>query len=634
MLLATGALTVAGPGQTELARAVVAARQGLSPADLEVVHATPMTLPSGVVAWHAKLRDRHDGEVYGVCLGPDNRVLDYELATMQTREPRVSDMVADRLAEIHPDDLVRVGIWLTAPGLREGVAQEVRGRHAGLELAGERPTVATDMARYEAYIADRNRTFEQTYAANAGPLVDTLRGAGHRVLYVSRCAPLVLAEVPAGAVESLARRGDVHSIDLSLDYESEIDSAVPTVQASTFWNDGYDGAGVKVAICESDRCDFQNPYISGTTRNTSGTIGSHPTEIAGVIASTYSTFRGMGSGISLYSANATSWSDADLIAATEWAIDQGCRVISCSYGSNTNLNMALLDRFYDHVIWEHFRTVTKSAGNRACYYEGNVTSPGLGWNVLTVGGTNDNNTSSWSDDGRYSCSSYKDPNSPHGDRDKPELSAVGQSHRSTEPKLYYDTYGTWISRSTDAHNGTSYAGPMVAGEAALMIDRNSTLGSWPEAIRAIAMATATHMSYGSISGGNTLDDQEGAGTIVCTQANNCVKNGWYATYYRTATNFPTEVTFPANAGEKVRVVVNWDSHTAYHTDSGKDTLASDLDLAVYDPAGGYLGGSYKWDNNFEMYEFTASTTGTYRIKVSAYRFDDSYEYMAIAWNRY
>ena len=41
-----------------------------------------------------------------------------------------------------------------------------------------------------------------------------------------------------------------------------------------------------------------------------------------------------------------------------------------------------------------FARLSKSAGNDA----GNVTSPGKGWNVITVGAINDQGNSNWSDD--------------------------------------------------------------------------------------------------------------------------------------------------------------------------------------------------------------------------------------------
>lgn len=81
-------------------------------------------------------------------------------------------------------------------------------------------------------------------------------------------------------------------------------------------------------------------------------------------------------------------------------------------------------------------------------------------------------------------------------------------------------------------------------------------------------------------------------------------------------------------------MISWDSHTNRHGgDTNKDTLAADIDLVIYDPNGNYVGGSFSWDNNYEVVEFTAPVSGDYRAWINDYRFDESYEYLGVAWSR-
>ncbi len=104
-------------------------------------------------------------------------------------------------------------------------------------------------------------------------------------------------------------------------------------------------------------------------------------------------------------------------------------------------------------------------------------------------------------------------------------------------------------------DGTSFAAPAVAGEAALLMSENASLKMWPEAVRA--------------------------------------------------------------AGEKKRVVVAWNSESmgAY----GSDRLNVDLDLIIKSTTGIYLGNSTSWDNNYEIVEFTAPGDGIYTAEIHKHR---------------
>jgi putative cell wall-binding protein len=85
------------------------------------------------------------------------------------------------------------------------------------------------------------------------------------------------------------------------------------------------------------------------------------------------------------------------------------------------------------------------------------------------------------------------------------------------------------------------------------------------------------------------------------------------------------------AGQKVKVVVSWNSHSSGSTSS--DRLTADLDLRVIGPDGS-VAGSYTFDNNYEWVEFTAARTGTTRIEVRSPRFEASAERVGLAWAKW
>ena len=183
----------------------------------------------------------------------------------------------------------------------------------------------------------------------------------------------------------------------------------------------------------------------------------------------------------------------------QWAFNQGARIINVSEGYEADNNVNWLDRAVDYWARNNFRAIVKSAGNTG----GSITTPGKAWNIITVGATDDNNNADWSDDQMWSDSSYVNPTSPHNDREKPEIVAVGAS-----------VTAVGVNNVPQTRSGTSHAAPQVAGLVALLIHRNADLYNWPEAAKSIIMASATH----NIVGPTTIvqgqgDLRDGAGAI-------------------------------------------------------------------------------------------------------------------------
>jgi hypothetical protein len=399
------------------------------------------------------------------------------------------------------------------------------------------------------------------------------------------------------------------------------------VKANVVWGRGKTGTGIKVAIVEvpesgtSSRVEFSNPYLlDGSSYRPDLPVSSHATQVAGIVASTHSTYKGISYGVpALLSANANIGYDSSIVPATEWAITQGANVLSCSLGRNTSRELGSLAQYYDHVVWSNHLTVVAAAGN-----DGIVESPGLAYNVIAVGAFDDRDTPIWTDDAMLGNSGYNDPISQHGDREKPEVAAVGAGMISTS------TASPWVGYCNDF--GTSFATPVVSGEAALLMHRQSQLTSWPEAVKAAIMAGAIH----NIEGASRLSDRDGAGGIDCSIADDTIANNrWWANTV-TYGDFPkTYVLSGIPAGKKVRVVAAWDSHPPdLHPPYGtiNDPLQSDFDLVIYDPNGEQVEVSSSYDNNYEIGQFTTEMSGNYQARVVKYRFEGASERLALAYS--
>jgi len=563
--------------------------------------------------WGAKIIDSKSSVIYGVYMDEKGKIVDIdtikqaEMIENNKRYGKLEPSLAEHVEDMKPNEKVTVWIWLTEP--------------------------STDLSRFQGNLSEEQYqdvlSLQRTmYTTHETPVIDFLKAHGSPVVYAGQYAPVVFAKVSKETIQDLSDRSDVVSLDITHDYEPTLSTAAPTVKANVVWGRGKTGTGIKVAIVEvpagsGSKIEFSNPYLlDGSSYLPAQPASTHATAVAGVVASTHSVYKGISYGVpALLSANTNAGNDADIVAAMEWSITQGAKILSCSFGRDTSRLLDDLDQYLDHIVWSNHITVVVAAGNPPS--NGNVWSPGLAYNVITVGAFDDMDTSSWADDTMWEYSGSNDPISQHGDREKPEVVAVGCRISSTS------TTSPWIS---DCGSGTSFAAPAVSGEAALLMHRQNQLTSWPEAVKATIMAGAIH----NIEDSSRLSDRDGAGGIDCSIADDTITNSrWWGNTVSYG-DFPkTYVLSGITTGKKVRVVASWDSHPPdSHPpyDPINDPLQSDFDLIIYDPNGERIEVSSSYDNNYEIGQFTAEMNGNYQAKVVLYRFDSSSERLALAYS--
>ena len=518
------------------------------------------------------------------------------------------------------DTLIKVGVWaVTKP---KSALPDDRLRKSGNLREGQ---------------AHRRQLYQNSRAQNQQLLkniVDSISQQDIRVQYVCETTPLVFVEASPNDIREIASRDDVEFIYLARVGEDFNNTAIPSVAGSAWPTSGFEGSGVRVAIIEDDGIDFSNPFLAaafGGQFQPDNTNLGHPTQTAGVVASSHVVYRGMSPQVTLLSGNGGTYDAADIIAATDWAVGTAnADVLNCSFGYPVgDADHDLISRYFDHIVWNDWRSVTPAAGNSGT----TLGAPGVALNVLSVGGIDDMDTPWHGDDVMYVNTSWQDPPSLHDDREKPEVCAVATKYLTTEDTTYFQANGQWITLSGGGHNGTSYAAPSVAGLIARLIDRTWYLFTWPEEVKAIVMASAARqVDDATVDTDNSaVDVKEGVGTIVVPFAEKVVSQNWHFGTYITSASFPYYYTFYAEKGDIVRFVICWDAHTdaAYTTVS----LEADLDLWVYQPSGALLTYSVSWDNPYEIVEFTAPATGNYQARVYDWRFDGTYEWLGLAWSR-
>jgi hypothetical protein len=539
--------------------------------------------------------------------GSDGRPVDIEALAGEDRAKRrdalgaLEPSLARHLEGLGDDDRVPVAIWLVEPeralGERpeEGAASDDVDKLAQLQTERR----AAEVAELTTPFLERLRRFDEEAAA-------------------STSSPLVWANMPAGAVRELARDERVDTIYGDLGRGGpETNLSREVVGANLAPASTLDGSGVQVGIVEwGGLADTSNPFMRierSDAGPSCGTSNAHATGVAGIIGARAGVSRVWGFPIRN---TLQGFAPASRLSVGSWcgtgdhrpridaAADWGARVITNSYLTDATGAVTADDRHADGLVHNRWRLFVKSAGNRGGG-DGRVTSPGNGYNVLAVGDVNLRGTPARADDIMSGTSSFVDPTSTMGDREKPELSAPGTSIQMLSNGF------PWPGQ-TDS--GTSFAAPMVAGTAARLIQRKPFLGIWPEQLRAVLMASAMN----NIEGATRLSDVDGAGMIAADTAVRVLDDNRHGgrhvdcnTFGRSQVVSSTEL----RADQRLRAAISWTSDPSAVDHANRPS--ADLDLEVRGPSGSFFSASF--DNTTEIVDFRASTAGTYEIRVDNFR---------------
>lgn len=260
-------------------------------------------------------------------------------------------------------------------------------------------------------------------------------------------------------------------------------------------------------------------------------------------------------------------------------------VINCSYSRGTSTSGYFgtdADSItFDDAVYANRQLYVFSAGNKGTIANNWGSRPGVAKNVLTVGALLDrfNSTRTTNPGNRASFSRW-------GTRDyrtKPELSAPGDELTSTD----------W-NTSTGYRNsqGTSMSAPMVTGALASRIDRSSWYAYRPEALKAIAVASAK--SQNQVNSGVWAPPQPGSSNrqttgygminskTMCFPSTETQAFIWGGTFTAAGQSYSDSFTIPADA-KKIRMVLCYTERSASPsaTQARLNNLRAHLDFAPY-----------------------------------------------------
>jgi subtilisin family serine protease len=461
------------------------------------------------------------------------------------------------------------------------------------------------------------------------PLITKIIARGGSIKYSSKILNAIVADIPISYINELSQDQAVYKIYHDYVLNETLEISTQAMGANTWWSNNYTGSFMDAAVVDTG-IDASHPalnvdyagvfhstgrYNSNYNDNPTNTddFQGHGTHVAGIVASTDSTYRGVGYGIDkLINAKAgwrtkagggsMYWSDA--MQAFDWSIfgnPDDADVISLSFGGGTTNGNSGFEHFLDAIVYDLDIQVVVANGNGGPG-SSTVGEPAGAFNILAVGNVDDWNTISRDND-------VLTPSSSRGPtldgRIKPDISAPGMNIMSANNN--WETGADFVSKS-----GTSMAAPHITGSVLLILDYKNF--RWqPEAIKALLLNTAedkgtpgpdNDYGFGYVNLSNTYIHRDD----VTTGSIDDLPNGSVEKFYKGI----------ANNGDRETLV--WNRHVTYNgpIDPTSYLSISDLDLLMYNEANGAtISASSSRLNNVEQVKSNGNF-GSAILKINPY----------------
>ena len=288
-----------------------------------------------------------------------------------------------------------------------------------------------------------------------------------------------------------------------------------------------------------------HPELSYLTVYRDGPSGSCPVDTSGHAERVIRTLCGTnGIARNVYTVyNYYTPNTSDNVTAMAWLISSRCYLVNKSGGAWQDGKYHWLDAFMDYQVRNNCMTLVKSAGNISQSSNEKITSPGVGYNVITVGASDSgNNVSSDSSFGVNTASG---------------TAVNGRKPTLVAPGVKIQTAGYT--------SGTSYAAPIVTGVLAKLSEEFTGLALASYIATSALCASATFVN----GQGTVWDTHAGAGRVNYAKAQQLLNNYTYGGFssgsllYAPGTSESIRISIAT--GKKLNVIGFWYSNSEVST---------------------------------------------------------------------
>jgi len=171
--------------------------------------------------------------------------------------------------------------------------------------------------------------------------VDELKEKFVKIKKKYKIIPAVAAFVDQKWIADIKSKKNVIGVFDDMTVHSMLDGSVSQINANLVHSSGNTGSGVPVCIVDTGVEDkhknlnslvVEYDFVNGD--NNAYDNNGHGTHVAGIVASTHSTYGGVAYGATLMAAKVLDGSGSgwftDVISGIEWCVDNGAKVISMS----------------------------------------------------------------------------------------------------------------------------------------------------------------------------------------------------------------------------------------------------------------------------------------------------------------
>jgi len=318
--------------------------------------------------------------------------------------------------------------------------------------------------------------------------------------------------IPCNKLNSIAKNKGIKFIAEDSTVKTQLNIATQEIKSRESNDRGYTGKGVTIAFLDTGiypHPDFTKPknriiafhdIVNG--KKSPYDDNGHGTHVAGDAASSGylsdGKYKGVAPEANIVSIKVLdsrgSGSTSDILTGMQWILDNrdkyNIRIVSLSIGETPSLP-PFLDPLVKGVdrLWRSGLVVVVAAGNSGPSIN-SVTSPGNSMNVITVGAVDDKRTVDTSDDEIANFSGRGSAFLPKPDVVAPGVKIV--STASGNVPLGTDD-NILLNKSYRTASGTSMATPIVAGAAALLLEKNPSLTNYQ--VKNILKSTTTNVDH-------------------------------------------------------------------------------------------------------------------------------------------